>query len=173
MSESIQAVVIGASGYVGGELLRLLVNHPNFELAAAVSDSRAGEAIADTFAHLSQAFGNTTFVARDQWSKTIPDGSQVALFSAAPHGASAETIAAALATASSKGLQVHVVDSSADFRYAEQASLGGGVRRKPWRAATIGSVHLCCPGTSCVDSNAARWPPRAVLQRQPCSPLCR
>jgi len=122
LSESIQAVVIGASGYVGGELLRLLVNHPNFELAAAVSDSRAGEAIADTFAHLSQAFGNTTFVARDQWSKTIPDGSQVALFSAAPHGASAETIAAALATASSKGLQVHVVDSSADFRYAEQAS---------------------------------------------------
>lgn len=122
MSKSIQAVVIGASGYVGGELLRLLVNHPNFELAAAVSDSRAGEKIADTFAHLSQVFGNTAFVARDQWSKNIPDGSQVALFSAAPHGASAETIAAALATASSKGLQVHVVDSSADFRYAEQAS---------------------------------------------------
>ena len=43
MSSRIPAVIIGASGYVGGELLRLIAGHPNFELAAAVSDSVAGK----------------------------------------------------------------------------------------------------------------------------------
>ncbi len=113
--------MIGASGYVGGELLRLLANHPEFKLAAAVSDSRAGDKISNTFAHLSQVLGDAKFTARDQWSGSIPDGSNVALFSAAPHGAAAKTIADALATASSKGLRIHVVDSSADFRYSQQA----------------------------------------------------
>lgn len=121
MTDSIQAVVIGASGYVGGELLRLLANHPNFELAAAVSDSRANQAVADTFPHLSHALAGKTFVARDQWLDLVADGSKVALFSAAPHGASAATISAALTAAQGKDLQMHVVDSSADFRYSNQA----------------------------------------------------
>ena len=38
MSNPIQSVVLGATGYVGGELLRLLANHPSFEAAAAVSE---------------------------------------------------------------------------------------------------------------------------------------
>ena len=37
MSKTIPAIVLGATGYVGGELLRLIAGHPNFELAAAVS----------------------------------------------------------------------------------------------------------------------------------------
>jgi N-acetyl-gamma-glutamylphosphate reductase len=80
---TVPAVVLGATGYVGGEFLRLLGTHPVFRLAAAVSDSRGG--------------GN------------------LALFSAAPHGASAPGIAAALEGAGDRGLDVHVVDSSADF----------------------------------------------------------
>ena len=44
---SIPAAVIGASGYVGGELLRLVAGHPDFELRAAVSDSAAGKPIGD------------------------------------------------------------------------------------------------------------------------------
>ncbi|MCP5093554.1 MAG: N-acetyl-gamma-glutamyl-phosphate reductase, partial [Gammaproteobacteria bacterium] len=47
-------------------------------------------------------------------------GSDLALFSAAPHGASAAVIANALDIARKKGMDVHVVDSSADFRYASQ-----------------------------------------------------
>ncbi len=43
---TIQAAVLGATGYVGGEFLRLLASHPDFELAAAVSDSRAQTPIA-------------------------------------------------------------------------------------------------------------------------------
>ena len=122
MSSPIQAVVLGASGYVGGELLRLIAAHPNFDLAAAVSDSQAGCPVAATFAHLSQALAGVSFVARDAWQDTIEDGADVALFSAAPHGASAEIIKVALSTASAKNLNMHVVDSSADFRYPEQSA---------------------------------------------------
>jgi len=122
MSSPIQAVILGAGGYVGGELLRLIAGHTNFELAAAVSDSRANQAIADTFAHLSQALAGVSFIASDKWPNAIDDGSDVALFSAAPHGASAGIIKAALSAAKDKNLNMHVVDSSADFRYSEQAA---------------------------------------------------
>jgi len=122
MSSPIQAVVLGASGYVGGEFLRLIATHPNFTLAAAVSDSAAGQAIAETFGHLSQALSGARFVARDEWMEAIADGSDVALFSAAPHGASAGHIAAALRAADRKRLTMRVVDSSADFRYTDPAA---------------------------------------------------
>ncbi len=122
MSDSIKAVVLGASGYVGGELLRLIHTHPDFELAAAVSDSRTGQPIAATFGHLSQVLHDASFVARNDWLRSIDDGSRVALFSAAPHGASAGVIAAAIDAAAEKSLDMHIVDSSADFRYSEQSA---------------------------------------------------
>ncbi len=121
MSSAIPAVVLGASGYVGGELLRLVTAHPQFELVAAVSDSRAGSPIGDTFAHLSQALRDVSFVAHAAWLDQLDSGSNLALFSAAPHGASAGVIANALNAAEKKGINVHVVDSSADFRYARQS----------------------------------------------------
>jgi len=121
MSGAIPTVVLGASGYVGGELLRLVAAHPRFELAAAVSDSRAGSPIGDTFAHLSQAFRDVSFVAHAAWLDQIDSGSDLALFSAAPHGASASVIANAIAAAEEKSIDVHVVDSSADFRYTRQS----------------------------------------------------
>lgn len=119
MSAHIPAVVLGASGYVGGELLRLIASHPNFRLVAAVSDSAAGQPVAETFGHLSQVLAGVNFVARDGWLESIRDGSDVAVFSAAPHGASAEIIASALRAAEQKQLTMRVVDSSADFRYTE------------------------------------------------------
>ena len=121
MSVAIQAVVLGATGYVGGELLRLLAAHPDFELAAAVSDRCQGQPIADTFAHLGAAYAGTTFTATADCLAGIDSGANVALFSAAPHGASAALIAATLNAAAQRNLRVHVVDSSADLRYALQA----------------------------------------------------
>lgn len=120
MSRSIKAVVIGASGYVGGELLRLIAVHPDFELSAAVAASKAGEAIGATFGHLSQAMRGVNFVARDQWRSGLAKGSDVALFCAAPHGAAAASIASILDAGDD--LDIRVVDSSADFRYSEQAA---------------------------------------------------
>jgi N-acetyl-gamma-glutamyl-phosphate reductase len=120
MGGPINAVVLGATGYVGGELLRLLSSHPEFSLRCAVSDSRKGEAIAATFPNLASCFGQQLFHSHDGWLDELDAGSNLALFSAAPHGASAALIAGALSAAAEKNLAVHVVDSSADFRYAKQ-----------------------------------------------------
>jgi len=117
MSAPIVAVVLGAGGYVGGELLRLLAGHPRFELAAAVSDSLAGTPVGTAFGHLSRALDGHTFVGREDWLARIDTNSNLALFSAAPHGASAAMIAAAIDACEDKGIRIHVVDSSADFRF--------------------------------------------------------
>jgi N-acetyl-gamma-glutamyl-phosphate reductase len=115
---SIPAVVLGATGYVGGEILRLLGAHPEFVLATAVSDSRGGDPISEVFPNLSGTYAARSFGKPDAWLGSIDKGSDLALFSAAPHGTSAPVIAAALEGAAGRDLNVHVVDSSADFRYA-------------------------------------------------------
>lgn len=120
MSTPIPAIVIGASGYVGAELMRLIAGHPHLTLAAAVSDSCAGRDIGNVFGHLSQALAGHVFKAHDQWLEQLEHGSELALFSAAPHGASAAVIAGALEAAERRDITVHVVDSSADFRYVKQ-----------------------------------------------------
>lgn len=118
---SIPAVIIGASGYVGGELLRLVAGHPEFDLRAAVSDSAAGKPIGELFGHLGSALSQHRFVAHGDWLDRVDVDSQLALFSAAPHGASAAMLAQALQDCAANNIDVHVVDSSADFRFASQA----------------------------------------------------
>ena len=120
MSEKISTVILGASGYVGGELLRLVAGHPDLQLAAAVSESCRGQPIAATFGHLSGAYGEQAFTGYEDWLGTVGEGSRLALFSAAPHGSSAALISEALDAAADRGIEVHVVDSSADFRYGNQ-----------------------------------------------------
>ena len=122
MSTSIPAVVIGAGGYVGGELLRLVAAHPNFDLKAAVSDGAAGKPIGEVFAHLGAALARHRFVAQGEWLEHVGTGDDLALFSAAPHGASAGMLAAAIGSCEAKGVNVHVVDSSADFRFADRGA---------------------------------------------------
>jgi N-acetyl-gamma-glutamyl-phosphate reductase len=157
---AIQAVVLGATGYVGGELLRLVAAHPDFELAAAVSDRCQEQAIADTFPHLAGALSGHRFCAANQSLSSIDRGANVAVFSAAPHGASAELIAGVLAAAAQKNLNVHVVDSSADFRYASasdyEAIYGGAhgapellpqfYSAVPEHAAAHDAAHIGHPG---------------------------
>ena len=172
MSAPIQAVVLGASGYVGGELLRLISGHPNFELAAAVSDSRAGQPVAETFGHLSQVLAGTSFQSRDTWQDSIQEGGDVALFSAAPHGASAAVIAAALSVAETRGLSMHIVDSSADFRYSQQSAWENIYGQKhaapellqqftcalPEHLASIDTPHVGHPGCFATASLLATVP---------------
>lgn len=134
MSERIPAVVLGATGYVGGELLRLLSEHPVFEVAAAVSESSSGQPIVATYPNLAAAFAGRSFVGRDEWLERFDTGDRLALFSAAPHGASAALIAGVLEQAARRRLDVHVVDSSADFRYptrAEYEAVYGGAHGAP------------------------------------------
>jgi N-acetyl-gamma-glutamyl-phosphate reductase len=134
VSQTIQAVVLGATGYVGGELLRLIAAHPDFELVAAVSDRCQEQEIADTFPHLAGALAGQRFIATDQCLANIDRGADLALFSAAPHGASAAVIERMLSAAEQKNLNTHVVDSSADFRYPKQAdyeAVSGGTHGAP------------------------------------------
>lgn len=117
MMASLPTAVLGATGYVSGEILRLVAGHPALELVAAVSDSRAGEPIAGTFPHLAPVYRGA-FVSHHGWIAAVDEGSDLALFSAAPHGASAAIIRDALEQAAARNINVHVVDVSADFRYA-------------------------------------------------------
>ena len=59
----IPTLVLGGTGYVAGELLRLIAAHPRLELAAAVSDSKPGERLAAAFPHLAPVYPDTAFVA--------------------------------------------------------------------------------------------------------------
>ncbi|MDE2137527.1 MAG: hypothetical protein KGJ68_08830, partial [Gammaproteobacteria bacterium] len=54
-------VVLGGTGYVAGELLRLVAGHPRLELLAVMSDGSPGEAVAGAFPHLVSAYPETRF----------------------------------------------------------------------------------------------------------------
>jgi N-acetyl-gamma-glutamyl-phosphate reductase common form len=119
---SIPAVVLGGTGYVAGELLRLIAGHPNFSLAGVMSDSRPGEPVAQAFGHLATAFPEECFKSQAQIEAIIERESSSAIFSAAPHGVAAALIDALLTKAEAAGRQPRVVDISADFRYRSAAA---------------------------------------------------
>jgi N-acetyl-gamma-glutamyl-phosphate reductase common form len=114
----IPAVVLGGTGYVSGELLRLLLGHPNFELAGVMSDSSPGEPAGKSFPHLAGVLGNTTFKSQADIAALIGLEKTSAVFCAAPHGAAAALIDSLLKAAETAGTRPRFVDISADFRYA-------------------------------------------------------
>lgn len=126
--ESAAVFVLGASGYVGGELLRWIAVHPRLDLAAAISGSHAGEPIGDSFPNLARVFAGRNFrEARFREEAALPEllreaadrGAPVAAFSAAPHTESAPRVAALLEAADRAGASLPVVDLSADFRHSD------------------------------------------------------
>ena len=121
MSRAINAVVLGASGYVGAELLRLIAAHPHLQLSAAISGSRAGSTIGSLVPPLQHCFPNHEFVTIESALDSVDNNSRLALFAAAPHGVCGTAIATVLSAAEEKALEVHAVDVSADFRYSTAA----------------------------------------------------
>ena len=117
MSSPIPAVVLGGTGYVAGELLRLLAGHPRLRVRAVMSDSQPGEPLAAAFPHLASAYGDDRFQSQEQVQALLAGEPSCALFSAAPHGVSAQLIDSLLAAAAQAGREPRVVDISADFRY--------------------------------------------------------
>lgn len=114
---SYPTIVLGGSGYVAGEFLRLIDAHPKLTLSGAVSSSQAGEPIAKTFPHLKPAYPDQPFVSLEATLEGLGSAPHWLLLSAAPHGASAQLVQQLLAAASSAGVQMTVVDASADFRF--------------------------------------------------------
>ncbi len=110
----IKTAIVGASGYSGMELLRLLLGHPGVELVAVTSRQEAGKALGDVFPRFRKAPGSElTFIEPDP-DAIAATGAQAA-FLALPHGVAAEIARALLARG------VRVIDLSADFRLRDAA----------------------------------------------------
>jgi N-acetyl-gamma-glutamyl-phosphate reductase common form len=112
------ALVLGGTGYVSGELLRLIAAHPRLKLEAVLSDSQPGEPIAKSFAHLAPLYPELKFSGLDTIKQLVGALPQAAVISAAPHGVAAKLIDEVLSAAEAKGTKPRVIDISADYRYA-------------------------------------------------------
>ncbi|PZX17754.1 N-acetyl-gamma-glutamyl-phosphate reductase [Palleronia aestuarii] len=96
--------ILGASGYTGAELVRLIATHPDLEIAALSADRKAGQSMGEVFPHL-RHLDLPSLVRIDE----IDFASVDLVFCALPHATSQEVI-------SSLPRNVRIVDLSADFR---------------------------------------------------------
>jgi N-acetyl-gamma-glutamyl-phosphate reductase len=110
ISMGTRVAVAGASGYAGGELLRLLAGHPDLEIAALSAGSSAGQPVTSIHPNLT---GHPAFDGRD-FETTDADalGDAELIFLALPHGESA-----ALAQ---RLPEARIIDLSADFRLGDE-----------------------------------------------------
>ena len=114
MNERAKIGVLGASGYTGAELVRLLIRHPYADIALLTADRRAGKAMADVFPQFSP-YRLPTLTAVDgvDWHALALD----LVFCALPHGTTQAVIKDLLA----RMPDLKIVDLSADFRLADPA----------------------------------------------------
>ena len=106
-SYTVRISILGASGYTGAELLRILAHHPNAEIVALTADRQVGKKIGAVFPHLARhKLPDLVAIADVDWSKVD------LVFCCLPHGTTQEVIA---------GLPKHlrVLDLSADFHLAD------------------------------------------------------
>ncbi|MCP9763358.1 N-acetyl-gamma-glutamyl-phosphate reductase [Lacihabitans soyangensis] len=101
---SIKVGIIGGAGYTGGELLRILINHPSAELVFVNSQSQAGKPIYSTHTDL---LGDTDLLFTDQ----LPFESVDVIFLCSGHGQSAKFLAENAVPSS-----VKIIDLSTDYR---------------------------------------------------------
>jgi N-acetyl-gamma-glutamyl-phosphate reductase len=116
MARMIRSAILGASGYVGGELMRLMANHPAMEVGVAFGASNAGQPVATVHPHLALAFPDMSFAA---WDPALLKGCDLIL-AALPHGET-QRLADELI-----GPGIPFVDLGADFR------LGSAVEFERW-----------------------------------------
>ncbi len=106
--------IVGASGYAGETLVRLLLGHPGVELAAVTSRAHAGKPLAQVMPAMRGIDRGLVFVASDPAALAASD--IPLFFLALPHGAAAEFAKALVAGGK------RVIDLSADFRISELAA---------------------------------------------------
>jgi N-acetyl-gamma-glutamyl-phosphate reductase common form len=160
MTQSWPVIILGGTGYVAGEMLRLVLLHPALTLAASVSTSQAGSPIRDAFPHLAPALGETRFAGTADAERAVAEAEHSVVLSAAPHGESAEAIGRLLDHARQAGTKLTAVDASADFRYHDAAAFEavyGKVHPRPEllptftcavpeHAPTAATSNACQPG---------------------------
>lgn len=107
----IKAGIIGGAGYTGGELIRILLGHPEVEIAFVHSRSNAGKPLYTVHADL---IGETDLLFADAISQDID-----VLFLCLGHGESKKFL-----TENTIDARIRVIDLANDFRLAENAQLG-------------------------------------------------
>lgn len=115
--------VAGASGYAGGEVLRLLADHPEFEVRTVTGHSSAGQPLIEAQPHL-RSYAHLTL---QETTPEVLDGHDVVFF-ALPHGASGAL------TAQLTDVRL-AVDCGADHRLRSSddwAAFYGGEHHEPW-----------------------------------------
>ncbi|MBD3578323.1 MULTISPECIES: N-acetyl-gamma-glutamyl-phosphate reductase [Streptomyces] len=164
----VRAAVAGASGYAGGELLRLLLAHPAVEIGALTGNSNAGQAFGGLQPHLGPLAGRTL----EATTAEVLAGHDV-VFLALPHGQSA-------AVAAELGPDVLVVDMGADHRLKDSAdwdAFYGAPHAGTWpyglpelpggRAALEGSKRVAVPGCFPTAVSLALFPAYAAQLAEP------
>ena len=147
--------VAGASGYAGGELLRLLLGHPEFEIGALTAGANAGSPLGEHQPHLPA-------LADRVLAETTPEnlaGHDV-VFLALPHGQSA-AIARELAE------DVLIVDCGADFRLADPQALGATSTAASTPAPGRTACPSCPASARCCAAPGASPCPAATRPRPP------
>jgi N-acetyl-gamma-glutamyl-phosphate reductase len=103
--------IVGASGFTGAELLRLIAGHPDLDVVVATGDSMAGTAVAELYPSLAGAYGDLSF---EPHRSGLADEHDLDLvFCGLPHGTSQEIVPGLLADGRV------VVDLGADFRLTD------------------------------------------------------
>ncbi|MBM9622629.1 N-acetyl-gamma-glutamyl-phosphate reductase [Streptomyces zhihengii] len=165
---TVRAAVAGASGYAGGEVLRLLLNHPEVEIGALTGNSNAGQPLGALQPHLLPLAGRVL----EATTAEVLAGHDV-VFLALPHGQSA-------AVAEQLGEDVLVVDMGADFRLASASdweAFYGSPHAGTWpyglpelpgaRAALEGSKRIAVPGCYPTAVSLALFPAYAARLAEP------
>lgn len=175
---TVPAVVFGGSGYVAGELLRLLCHHPNFAPAAIASTSQVGERVTAIFPHLAGTrLDAVNFVSESDAIAAAARPGAIAAFLATPHGAAAPLVKQLFAARDAAGLgrgddPFHLVDLSADFRFrdaAQWAAIYGKPHAAPEllsrftcavpeHAERVSTEHAAQPGCFTTAVTCAAWP---------------
>ena len=127
--------ILGASGYVGGELMRLIAGHPALEVVTAFGASAAGKPVAALHPHLALAYPGRQFAA---WDPALLDGCDLIL-AALPHGETQRLADELLAPG------VPLVDLGADFRLRSAADYERWYGESHARPDLIGSFAYGLP----------------------------
>src|SRR5215510_14901208 len=115
MAAKTRVGVLGASGYTGAELLRLLIRHPQVDIVLLTADRRVGQDMADVFPQFAPyALPKLVSVESIDWPTAALD----LVFCALPHATTQKVIKELLG----KAPRTRVVDLSADFRLADPAA---------------------------------------------------
>jgi N-acetyl-gamma-glutamyl-phosphate reductase len=137
--------IVGISGFGGGEALRLVANHPAFQLTYAAGESSAGQRLADRFPSLPARLSDIVI---QKWDPTALPKELDLLFASLPTGESREPLARVPS-------RIQIIDIGGDHRYADGWTYG---LADVWPEEIRGKTRVANPGCYPAASLAALAP---------------